>query len=78
MTTEFDGANRKATLETRGFDVAHANEVFDGATLTFVDGRRDCDEDRSDPRPISGRENGGSRLEVLQRQPSYHQHEEGQ
>ena len=32
MTTEFDGANRKATLETRGFDVAHANEVFDGAT----------------------------------------------
>lgn len=78
MTTEFDGAKRKATLETRGFDVAHADEVFDGASLTFVDGRRDCDEDCSDPHPIPGRENGGPRLEVSQRQPSHHQNEESQ
>ncbi len=43
---EFDEAKRAATLEARGLDMARADEVFTGATLTVEDDRRDYGEDR--------------------------------
>ena len=46
MRVEFDEAKRAATLKTRGLDLARAAEVFDGATLTTQDDRKDYGEDR--------------------------------
>ena len=46
MPIEFDTAKRIATLETRGLDMARADEVFAGATLTVEDDRQDYGEDR--------------------------------
>ena len=46
MRVEFDEAKRTATLKARGLDLARAAEVFDGATLTTQDDRRDYGEDR--------------------------------
>ena len=43
---EFDTAKRTATLEARGLDMARADEVFAGATLTVEDDRQDYGEDR--------------------------------
>lgn len=43
---EFDEAKRLATLESRGLDMARAGEVFEGATLTDEDDRRDYGEAR--------------------------------
>ena len=37
---------RTATLEARGLDMARADEVFAGATLTVEDDRQDYGEDR--------------------------------
>ena len=46
MVVEFDAAERDATLEVRGLDMARAGEVFSGATLTVEDDRLDYGEDR--------------------------------
>lgn len=46
MPIEYDPAKRSVTLEDRGLDMARAGEVFDGATLTVEDDRRDYGEDR--------------------------------
>ena len=44
--TEFDSVKRNATLKARGLDMARADEVFAGATLTVEDDREDYGEDR--------------------------------
>ena len=46
MPIEFDAAKREATLEARGLDMARAEEVFAGATLTVEDDRRAYGEHR--------------------------------
>jgi len=46
MSIEFDEVKRAATLETRGLDMARAGEVFEGATLTVEDNRKNYGEDR--------------------------------
>ena len=46
MEVEFDATKRDTTLETRGLDMARADEVFAGATLTVEDDREDYGEDR--------------------------------
>lgn len=46
MLIEFDSAKRAETLIARGLDMARAGEVFEGATLTVEDDRRDYGEDR--------------------------------
>lgn len=43
---EYDSEKRAATIEARGLDMARAGEVFDGATLTVEDDRRDYGESR--------------------------------
>jgi uncharacterized DUF497 family protein len=46
MRIEFDAAKRDQTLHERGLDMARADEIFAGATLTAADDRRDYGEDR--------------------------------
>ena len=46
MPIEYDPTKRSATLQGRGLDMARAGDVFDGATLTVEDDRRDYGEDR--------------------------------
>ena len=46
MTVEFDDAKRARTLAERGLDMARADEVFDGASLTVEDDRTDYGETR--------------------------------
>ena len=46
MAVEFDETKRRNTLEARGLDMARAGEVFEGATLTVADDRKDYGEDR--------------------------------
>ena len=46
MGIEYDPVKRALTLEVRELDMARAGEVFDGATLTVQDDRRDYGEDR--------------------------------
>ena len=46
MPIEFDTAKRTATLEARGLDMARADEVLAGPTLTVEDDRQDYGEDR--------------------------------
>ena len=46
MSIEFDPAKRQATLDARSLDMARADEVFAGATLTAEDDRMDYGEDR--------------------------------
>ena len=46
MKIEFDPAKRRLTLDERGLDMARANEIFAGATLTVEDDRRDYGEAR--------------------------------
>ena len=46
MPIEFDAAKRAATLEARGLDMARAEEVLAGTTLTVEDDRQDYGEDR--------------------------------
>ncbi len=43
---EFDPAKRKDTLKVRGLDMARADEVFAGDTLTVEDDRQNYGEDR--------------------------------
>ena len=46
MPIEFDGIKRAETLKVRGLDMARAEEVFAGATLTVEDDRQDYGEVR--------------------------------
>jgi uncharacterized DUF497 family protein len=46
MTVEFDEAKRARTLTERGLDMARADEVFDGASLTVEDDRMEYGETR--------------------------------
>lgn len=46
IPVEYDPGKRAITLEARGLDMARAEEVFDGATLTVEDDRRDYGESR--------------------------------
>ena len=46
MPIEFDTAKRTGTLKARGLDMARADEVLAGATLTVEDDRQDYREDR--------------------------------
>ncbi len=46
MPIEFDPAKRLATLQERGLDMADAEEVFAGPSLTIEDSRRDYGEKR--------------------------------
>jgi hypothetical protein len=46
MLVEFDPAKRALILSMRGLDMARAGEIFDGATLTIRDYRKDYGEDR--------------------------------
>jgi uncharacterized DUF497 family protein len=46
MDVEFDPAKRKAILDARKLDMADAGKVFDGATLTVEDDRKDYGEQR--------------------------------
>jgi uncharacterized DUF497 family protein len=46
MAVIFDPLKRQATLINRGLDMALADEVFAGATLTVADDRRDYGEAR--------------------------------
>ena len=46
MEIEFDPAKRDTTLRVRGLDMAHAADVFAGATLTVEDNRKDYGEPR--------------------------------
>ena len=46
MTVAFDEAKRARTLTERGLDMARADEVFDGASLTVEDDRMEYGETR--------------------------------
>ncbi|MGA9825114.1 MAG: BrnT family toxin [Methylocystis sp.] len=46
MKIEFDPAKQNWTAENRGLDMARANEIFSGKTLTVADDRRDYGEQR--------------------------------
>ena len=47
MQIEFDQAKRIATLNLRGLDMARANEILIGPTLTVEDDRKDYGELRN-------------------------------
>jgi hypothetical protein len=47
MKIEFDPAKRDWTLNGRGLDMARADEIFSGETLTVTDDRRDYGEPRN-------------------------------
>ena len=46
MSIEYDPAKRQRTLRERQLDMARAEEIFAGDTLTVVDDRRDYGETR--------------------------------
>ncbi len=46
MKIEFDPDKRQATLDHRGLDMAREGEIFEGATLTIPDDRKDYGEPR--------------------------------
>ena len=46
MKIEFDRAKREATLIHRGLDMARANEIFAGNTITVKDDRMEYGEKR--------------------------------
>lgn len=46
MKIDYPHLKRDVTLAERGLDMARAAEIFDGATLTVVDDRKDYDEIR--------------------------------
>ena len=46
MKIDFDPAKRQLTLDVRGLDMARASEIFDGASMTIADERKDYGEPR--------------------------------
>jgi uncharacterized DUF497 family protein len=46
MKIEFDRAKREATLNHRGLDMARADEIFTGNTITVEDDRMEYGEKR--------------------------------
>ncbi|MFK7848503.1 MAG: BrnT family toxin [Rhodothermales bacterium] len=46
MDIEYPPIKRDATLADRGLDMARAAEIFEGATLTVADDRKDYGETR--------------------------------
>ena len=46
MEIDYPPPKRDATLAERGLDMVRAAEIFDGATLTVVDDRKDYGETR--------------------------------
>lgn len=46
MAVTFDDEKRALTLQHRGLDFAHADQLFSGATLTLLDDRMDYGEIR--------------------------------
>lgn len=46
MSIEFDNAKRSLTLQNRGLDMARADEIFVGQTITVKDTRIDYGEPR--------------------------------
>jgi uncharacterized DUF497 family protein len=46
MKIDFDLGKRLLTLETRGLDMARAEEILNGRATTFRDERRDYGEER--------------------------------
>jgi len=78
MRIEFDEAKRGETIKARGLDMAHAEEVFADDTLTVEDDRQDYGEVRYHHHRLSGRSDGGTRLDTPRRRTQDHQHEEGQ
>jgi uncharacterized DUF497 family protein len=46
MKIDFDLGKRLLTLETRGLDMARAEEILNGRAITFQDARRDYGEER--------------------------------
>ena len=46
MKIEFDRAKRVSTLENRGLDMAQADEIFAGNTITVEDDRMEYGEKR--------------------------------
>ena len=46
MKIEFNQAKRDATFKHRGIDMARANEVFEGVTISIADIRFEYGEDR--------------------------------
>ena len=46
MKIEFDPSKRDKTLTERGVDMARADEVLTGKTITVPDARKDYGEDR--------------------------------
>jgi uncharacterized DUF497 family protein len=47
VVLEFDEQKRALTLENRGLDFDHADQVFRGPTFTLVDEREDYGEIRN-------------------------------
>ncbi|MFN0194511.1 MAG: BrnT family toxin [Aestuariivirga sp.] len=46
MKVEFDPTKRELTLTHRGLDMARADEIFEGSTITVEDDRQDYGERR--------------------------------
>jgi uncharacterized DUF497 family protein len=46
LRIEFDPTKRRATLDARDLDMAEADKVFEGPSLTVEDDRRDYGESR--------------------------------
>ncbi|HEU4820204.1 MAG TPA: BrnT family toxin [Qipengyuania sp.] len=46
MDVEFDDEKRRRILDERGLDIARAEEIFDGAELSWIDDRQDYGETR--------------------------------
>jgi len=46
MKIDFDTGKKLLTLETRGLDMARAEEILNGRAITFQDARRDYGEER--------------------------------
>ena len=55
MRITYDPAKRDKTLAERGLDFEDAERVFDGATLTLLDDRRDYGEPRFQTYGLLGR-----------------------
>lgn len=78
MPIEFDPAKRAKNLEKHQIDLAGAEQLFEGDTLTIEDDRFDYGEQRFHHRRPAGRTDDGRRLDPARRGPSHPFHEESQ